>query len=391
MVGRRHDTGTYVRRSATALAAAVLLAAAGAPAAQATPALPDGLVDDLLRTTARLLPPQDLGVPGNDTPMLVTDGGVVVTTSGGITRSDSYLWDAQRGPVLVPAELYPHDVNDHGVVLGYGLGQTSALVWSPGGEVESLVPADRPVSLGAINNEGAVSLTFQEPGWTYRGAVVRDGEVVELGLSRESYLGGRGSMNDRGEVAGLMHSSWMDPQAFVWRDGEVRLLVNTGGGRPDVRRINARGDVLGRTWWPVVWWADGTMQPLDTGASGTAEPIDINDAGVVVGNATPHDAPARPVVWDHRGLTVLPVAGFAGGGAKDIGNQGVVAGWLERGGAQRPAVWVHGVPVLLGMDLPGRRGLGGTASHVTDDGRVIGVVRHAAGNDTVVWDLLPRR
>ena len=398
----------------TSAGAAVLIGSVVTPASAApdlvapsgvSPAAAGAGVERLLRDVRRLTSPRDLGVPGRASPMMVSGSGVVVGQTWTDEGTRFFRWEATTGVALLPdpgqvgtsPTILPAAVNDRGEIVGHSAGRP--VMWRPDGTVVDLAPdaPDRTVWPTGVNAHGLVVASVLRP-LSSHAAVVRDGEVTVIAdLGASSGVAERDGVNDRGEVTGTAYDERWRRHAFVWRDGDLRILPAPEGADAEGLAINARGDVLGRihhagTYQLVVWEAGGGVRHLDPDGGTRIRPTGLSDTGVVVGNIEVRDGPSLAVVMDARGRRSLATAGAGSTAAVGVHHGALVSGWTERSGdaLRQPAVWVHGALVPLGTGLGGEVALGGEVLAVTRDGTAVGhLVARDGGLRTVVWDLTP--
>lgn len=202
------------------------------------------------------------------------------STSGDDNRSHPVRWgpDGAVAALALPAgygDSYAEDVNNDGVVVGYGLsgsaGFTRGLHWDAAGTFTELAPL---------------------PG----------GYTTSMAAA----------VNDSGTVVGTSLGGGLRDRATRWNaDGTVTDLgILPGGIDSRANGVNSHGEVVGfargadAVLHAVRWAADGTMTVIG-GAGSWAD--DVNDAGIAVG-VSPVAGDDRPAAWSADGtLTSLPV------------------------------------------------------------------------------------
>lgn len=412
--------GTTQVRTWTVAVLAALVTGGGlavAPAASAggggvPGAVPDALVDRLVRDVSRLraLQPVDLGVPAVSSRVVaVGESGVII----GVARdaadvSRAFRWTDGVVEVLPDGGLgsEPVAVNVYGQVAAYVStedGRGRSVRWDPDGSVVELAP-DALWSLPAdIDDRGRVALTVSLPDDPVRAAVWDDGVLTPIGGGAMSGVEQGGAMNARGQVAGVRVDAAGLAEAFVWDDGDLQVLPLEPGALQSTVTINERGDVLVRLNTPgggrtYALWRGDRLLPLDAGRA--PDLVDLDDRGAAVGTTMVWDESARGVSVSPGRMTRLPTLGGRSSFAVAAGPPGVVGGTAQVRGQERgglPVVWLHGLPVPLGSRLPGVETDGGTVRAIDDRGRMVGEVSVVTGprpgqreSRAVLWDVVPR-
>jgi hypothetical protein len=143
-----------------------------------------------------------------------------------------------------------------------------------GGSATS-VPGN-PTLFGNGGFDGLVPFIFHVFAW-------REGDVIDLGAlpPADQNYSNPGSINEKGEIAGLSENGVTDPitglpemRAVVWKDGQTMDLGTLGGNTSAATSINDRGQVVGLAQNAVrdpfssgtetrafVWDERGGMQP----------------------------------------------------------------------------------------------------------------------------------
>jgi probable HAF family extracellular repeat protein len=168
-------------------------------------------------------------------------------------------------------------------------------------------------------------------GTQQRAVLWENGTNLDLGT-----LGGSSAwashINDQGQIIGQSFTStgssgqhtitdlditWSRPIAgFLWQNGQMIDLGNSGGTFVLPTRINNKGQIIGlmtipgdSTYHPFLW-TNGVLKDLGTfgGASGQAN--DINELGEVVGGTKMATGARRAFLWRNGVLKNLGTIGF---------------------------------------------------------------------------------
>jgi hypothetical protein len=272
-------------------------------------------------------------------------------------------------------------------------GPIRAYLWERGRLTEvPTPPSDLPLSVvESVNDRGDVAgvLSSGGPEPRQRLFATIGGRPVDLGpaRSRFPYV----LINDRGQV--LLEGD------RVWQRGEVIEAPAVEGGTPFFTHINNRGLAIGELDGPeapLAWRIGGraTRLPRPAG-SDHAEAIDVNDAGVILGRT-----PEGGVLWSRGRVTSLQPRIHPG----DMNGRGDVIGLTvtDAGGATetRTALWRRGEVVELGVPTWGTDGMKlndtGSAVHVGEgrfvyhDGRIIDLAEAAGTRYAEALDINDR-
>jgi len=267
------------------------------------------------------------------------------------------------------------DINDHGQIVGYALNTTpDPFSWIG-------------VFLGSSNSTQTRAFLWE------------NGHKRDLGT-----LGGAdavaGSVNERGEVAGLSYTnSIANPTtglptvaAFLWRQGKMIDLGNFGGTFTGVAQLNNRGQVIGISNLPgdefndPFFWEDGKLIDLYTSSVG-GNPITVyalNDQGQAVGGGAFPDHAYDAYVWQKGAATDL---GFLEGDCYSeafvIGSKGDIAGqsYPCELNSRRPFLWQDGTMFDLNEVTQAPSGFRFTQAFVINDRGEIGGIGTAPGCD----------
>lgn len=199
------------------------------------------------------------------------------------------------------------------------------------------------------------------PGWgEFRAVIWKDGNLIDLGTLEGGYESFMGSVNSKGQVAGLFMNAVPDPynldgpgffptqsRAFRWQNGVMQDLGTLGGTDAQAVFINERGQIVGNSYTnntpnpttgvPTVdpfLWENGTMIDLGTLGGTSSIPLAFNNRGEVVGvSNTVGDTFSHPFLWTkHSGM-------------RDLGTLGGNTGFVN---------WINDAGDIVGKaDLPG--------------------------------------
>lgn len=410
------------RAAAVVLVGAVTLALVAAPGAAepraGAPGAPDGDTfsaawsDDDARALLRRTRPQpvDLGAPGlSSEPTEITDSGIVIGYSSEL-RVPVHAWRWQDGSAVnligPGGDTFPVDVNERGEVAGrsYSDQGQQALLWQRDGALVVLAGPETGAWASAIDERGRVAGHLTRDGVT-RAVLWHDGVTTDLGALGDGPVTAAfgDALNERGEVVG---TSWVAdrPHAFLWRDGVMTALPTPPGATSTAQAVDDRGRVLGDVVDPAgpdgpVLWEGDRMHLLDPDRRSGFTPVAMHEDGQVVGQGGASGT--TPMVWDRRtGVRRLPLPGGVGGQVRGLGRPGLVVGATAPAGSLtwHAVVWVLGVPVPLGEQLPGHpRAWLSIADDVNDRGQVVGslALNEPGTGDgygrAVLWDLVPGR
>jgi probable HAF family extracellular repeat protein len=208
-----------------------------------------------------------------------------------------------------------YGINDAGTIVGWfnrADGSEGSFIVRDG-KMKDLDPKASRSQAQAINASGQVTGTRQGPGATESHAYLfTAGKFKDLGTLGGSYSIGH-ALNSNGHVAGesslaTHHGTGHASRAFLW-DGRKMKKLGTlpGAGNSWATGINDSEQVVGIATVPKhlprVWvWIEGTMYDLATvldGTSGNWQFYDIggiNNAGQIVGRATPDNGASNYVV-----------------------------------------------------------------------------------------------
>lgn len=311
------------------------------------------------------------------------------------------------------------DVNDSGVIVGYGadaLGAPVALRWTPvdTGWTYTALGAGSAV---AVNNDGLIvrrdydRVTGIWHSWIH----LASGAVVDLG---SAYVI---DISDNGTVIGSVTDSSWNSIAVAWRrvsavtwGSPQPLPIPQGYSKAWHARINAAGDIAGTAYTdsttaPAVWrYSQGqwhTPELVDTELQGGS--ITINDGGAVAGWTWPcirglSTCHSSPALWSSPGAPrrILPTLYNHPGSVFGMNNANQVVGvaYVHYNDGSGPlaatvdhaVIWFPGseLPEDLGAILPWASGAG---LAINNHGLVVGFVRDREGfpyhEHATIWQL----
>jgi probable HAF family extracellular repeat protein len=281
-----------------------------------------------------------------------------------------------------------------------------------------------------ISNNGLIAGNSQNgeqdplfPGWgEYRAVIWKDGNLIDLGTLEGGYESFMGSVNSKGQVAGLFMNAVPDPynlngpgffptqsRAFRWQNGVMQDLGTLGGTDAQAVFINERGQIVGNSYTnntpnpttgvPTVdpfLWENGTMIDLGTLGGTSSSPLAFNNRGEVVGvSNTVGDTFSHPFLWTkHSGMRDLGTLGGNTGFVNWINDQSDIVGKTDLAGPLSPqdhhaVLWRHGVQIDLGT-FP--EDSSSNAYYVNSRGQVVGTSEDRAhmligvGEHAFLWE-----
>jgi probable HAF family extracellular repeat protein len=337
------------------------------------------------------------GLPGYPThrTIAVNDLGQVVGAAYGNGAPHGVQWERSNAGTDLGAGT-PTGMNGIGQVLGLvtvsGAGPyvQRPFIWHEG-KVTDITPSGSGwVSASAINNNGAVPMTYSTSPYGYhqeRAAVWRDGKHTALPLSG-SHLS-LNAINDAGVVAGSKAPMFgADAHAFRCVDTTKceRLAAVPGSGAYSVKAINEAGVIVGNRGTQALRWEGAGVTVLSPNGQVASGPQAINERGDVAGWSTGFNAVKRATLWPAGGKPVdLGVPGPSE--AVAVNERGDVIGWTsaDNPDAPRAFLWRDGRIHYLGS-------LGGAHSlpvALNDSGLIVGESTTADGTlKAVKWALI---
>jgi len=244
-------------------------------------------------------------------------------------------------------------LNDKGEIVGYiGSFGGRAYLWKNGTYVD-LAPRIDPHVLytetRGINNRSFIVGIRGNSDYFWRGFLLPpQGQRIDIVLptDRPVFIGG---VNNRNQVIGMTDEG----RPFVWRDGLTKWLSEVPGTNAFsyTNNINNLGTIVG-TSGPVeayraVIWKGSTVTDLGVlSGDNRSEGRDINDSDQVVGSSISPESLHRAFLWSDGQLTELPsLHGPAGGStAHGINNWGAAIGasYAADNRDFRATLWING-------------------------------------------------
>jgi probable HAF family extracellular repeat protein len=261
------------------------------------------------------------------------------------------------------------------------------------------------------------------PGWgQFRAVLWKDGKIIDLGTLEGGYESFIGSVNSRGQVAGLAMNTVPDPynlngpgffptqsRAFLWQNGVMQDLGTLGGNDANAVFINERGQVVGSSYTnstpnpttgiPTVdpfLWENGTMIDLGTLGGTFGNPLAFNKRGEAVGTSNlAGDLTYHPFLWTKNGgMQDLGTLGGKTGVTNWINDVGDIVGKTDLTGPLSPqdhhaVLWRQGVMIDLGA-FP--EDSSSNAYYVNARGQVVGTSEDRAhmligvGEHAFLWE-----
>ncbi len=187
------------------------------------------------------------------------------------------------------------------------------------------------------------------------------------------------SVNDLGQVVGIIDLSPQESHAAVWSPAEgLKDLGTLGGPRSFAEDINNTGTVAGSSFTAngelhAVIWRDGAI--TDLGYQGSA--VAINDLGQVVGRGVGSDFKTHTFLWENGELLDLnQYLGREWSYPSDINDLGQVVGGVEGS----IFLWTPGGGVRFIGDASS------SAQSINNRGEIVGQSMTAAGElRAVLW------
>ncbi len=178
----------------------------------------------------------------------INDAGDIV----GQSAERAIVWRAQK-----PIDLggccggIPHDVNDHGVVVGQindKAGHYAAFEWDAAHGMKSIAPPNTASSFAvSINNKGHVLLKAFTPNAVF---LRREGKLIAVKLSQE-FASQALALNDCDLIVGEFGASSEWNHAFIWDEArgfrDLNTLADVGSewNLETALSINNRGEIVG--------------------------------------------------------------------------------------------------------------------------------------------------
>lgn len=224
-----------------------------------------------------------------------------------------------RSPLLPNGEpMLAIEMNNHRQVIGHSNGEPASFFWPVDQPpVELVAPAAYRSQALEINDRGTVLLVGMMDDGFDKLYLWRRGELTDLGLGGNLSFSFRlreqaaDQLNERDEVAGTLWTASGETRAFLWSDGELRVLGTLGGEMSRANGINDRGEVVGESQTAsgevhAFLWRDGVMTDIGTMFENPDESYAtaINNRGQIAGVRyfrTPDRRNERVVLWETRG------------------------------------------------------------------------------------------
>ncbi|MCG3131913.1 MAG: hypothetical protein FLDDKLPJ_02723 [Phycisphaerae bacterium] len=177
-----------------------------------------------------------------------------------------------------------------------------------------------------------------------RATLWRDGEALTLN-ALNNYDGAANSLNDAGQIVGMLRTTDPGTSAALWIDLDVALLPHLDGTVDcEALEVNEHGEIVGQCDdRPVYWPTDQPPVALESLGGDHNLAKAVNDDGIIVGYVGPTgNRPQLPAIWTREGaLTILPTLDESTGRALDVNQEGLVVGHV---GYRRATLWRDGVP-----------------------------------------------
>lgn len=193
-------------------------------------------------------------------------------------------------------------------------------------------------------------------------------------------------INDAGQIVGVSAPTPRDydgRRAWV-SDGTTLTMLPLLDPRysSTAQAINSSGDILGRSWRPVVW-TGGVPRDLNIMYPTLRYARDINDAGTIVG-----DCDVPKITYDFAcflsagSTTVMDTTGYRYSSAAAINNAGVVAGSRTSWTTYGAFAWSPGATVTLPPLAPSAIT---SASAINNHGDIVGRSYVRTGDRATLW------
>jgi len=252
--------------------------------------------------------------------MTVNASGVAVGTMGVATIYDHGTVTQVRTAVGTMGSDGA-GINDAGTVVGtsWDFGHNGTVWLQSGGQYKRIgtaarFPGTHAIAAG-INNLGQVAGSLVYPGNVAHPFLFRNGNVIDLGLPKGMVNGWAQAINDHHVVVGSVGLPDFTGRAFAWKNGAMNVLDLPGKatwGSATASGLNNVGTIVG-SWFSewngpthAVRWKDGVATDLGLlpGSEGISLAWAVNDAGVVVGEASMHfpDTTSLAMVYDGAGM-----------------------------------------------------------------------------------------
>jgi probable HAF family extracellular repeat protein len=364
---------------------------------------------------------QDLGPLGNiaSEPYGINDSGQIVGEFDHDEDLDThaYLFHAGQLRDLTADTKHggtAHAINNHGQIVGsiYGPGG-----YGLGGRA-FLFDQGRLQDLGSLGGDNSDALALSPSGQFIVGSsrvpwheghafIVIAGTMQDLNvLVGDDALAAAGlrtlqvatGVNDRGQIVGRALSLQGRETAFLLMPGPPMLLPPTppppppvytltflgslGGPNSTTHAINQSGQIVGEAdtaagLGHAFLYSAGQMHDLEPFAKYHSCANGLNDAGDIVGEATPSDGRWQQAFLIHNGQRQwLGALGGYGGTATAINNHGQIVGAAHNAeGNWHAFLYTNGRM----RELPGQTSYGGCAQSINDAGQIVGEIANKFG------------
>jgi probable HAF family extracellular repeat protein len=245
-------------------------------------------------------------------------------------------------------------INDAGAIVGWSTNDQStctafdgcwhAVLWENGAIVDlgGLDPRFQSYAY-SISNSGRISGTSaiaDYPSGNFHAVTWWHAELSALGMPPSATNAFAFGINAAGLAVGAADING-GSVPIVWSRGSIAQLP-TPAQSGEARKINERGQIVGRGSDRALLWTDGslTVLPNPTGSL-RSEAYDINNAGVVVGDGFTFSGMVA-VRWVNGQPAVLPLPpGWTESNARAINGRGDIAGAAASPRGYRAVVWVR--------------------------------------------------
>jgi len=253
----------------------------------------------------------DLGTLGgtDSSPRMINDAGLVIGESeiavGNVNDEHSFLWDSNSGMIdlttlIVGKENYllANSINNSGQVVG-------AIKYSDSDNYNAFL-------------------------WDRKNGLT----ILETPDSNSSWAK---SINDLGQVAGILGTTVNYPHVFIWDSNNGMTDLGTHGEVVKIEEISNKGQIVANVYPPghaFLWNKTGGMVDLGTLGGEASSAYAINNAGQVVGYSHKPRSLRRACLWNTKNNQIIDLGVPWGLGmecmALGINDSGQVVGWYGR-------------------------------------------------------------
>jgi probable HAF family extracellular repeat protein len=331
-----------------------------------------------------------------------------VTTACAFLLLASVAARAQEYAITDLGDLYPDDLNESGVVVGFApySGAASAFracVWENG--VLTLLPTHVAIArsfpqeatqmlANGINRKGQVVGHAVIPSTTIGGMwgnvevvafLYEKGETTFFTLPSDAV--GHSStyaISDRGLIAGLIFQPNARAVLYDLKIGTETMPPTLGGAHSGILDVNDSGVAVGSAMNPngnyhaIRYTATNGTEDLGTLGGSSSSAVAISKHGVIVGESSTASNETHAVQWVDGAIHDLGTLGGPQSGARDVNSAGTVVGWSATASlAGRAFIIIDGVMTDLNFYLPPDSGWVLTwVSAINDAGQVVGLGFH---------------